>query len=281
MGSGSARAAVVTGTSSGIGAACVELLVTRGWRVFAGVRKVEDAERLAAAGAVPLSMDVTDGAGLAAAAAAVEEAVGAAGIQGLVNNAGVAVPGPLELLPVEDFQRQLDINLTGVLRCGQAFLPLLRAGRGRMVNISSMAGRIAAPMLGAYHASKWGLEGLSDSWRRELIPQGLWVALVEPGAVRSEIWDTANADAERMLEGIPEAGKRLYGPMIDASRTLVEQIVPRAIPAAAVAEAVLRALESPKPRTRYVVGRDARWALRAARWLPDKWLDRLMLKRKG
>jgi len=231
-------------------------------------------------GAEPVLLDVRDGDAVAAAAEAVGEALQGAGLQGLVNNAGVAVPGPLEFLPVEDFERQLDINLTGVLRVGQAFLPLLRGGAGRMVNVSSMAGRIAGPMLGAYHASKWGLEGLSDSWRRELIPQGMWVALVEPGAVQSEIWDTSSADAERMAEELPEEAERLYGDMFAAAEGLVAKAVARAIPAAEVAEAVRHALESAKPRTRYVVGKDAKMAVRAANWLPDRWIDRLMLKRR-
>jgi NAD(P)-dependent dehydrogenase (short-subunit alcohol dehydrogenase family) len=274
------RVVVVTGASRGIGAACVEHLAARGWRVFAGVRSAEDAARLRSAGADPLRIDVTCDESVAAAAATVAEAA-PGGVHGLVNNAGLAVPGPLEFLPVERFRHQLEVNVTGVLRCGQAFLPLLRRGRGRMVNMSSMAGRVAGPMLGAYHASKYALEGMSDSWRRELIPHGLWVALVEPGAIATDIWDTSRGMAEDIAGELPPAAQEHYGRLFEASRGAVEEVVARAIPPAAVAEAVAHALESPKPRTRYVVGDDARGAIRAARWLPDKWMDRLVLKHKG
>ncbi len=275
------RSVVVTGCSTGIGAACVRLLEEHRWRVFAGVRKESDAERLRAAGIEVLMLDVLDGEQVAEAAERVRELVGEAGLQGLVNNAGVAVPGPLEFLPIEKFQRQMEINVTGVVRVGQAFLPLLRRGRGRMVNISSMAGRVAGPMLGAYHASKWALEGLSDAWRRELIPHSLWVALVEPGAVQSEIWDTASGEAEEIASGLPEEAREHYGRMFELARDAVKEISGRAIPASTVAEAVRHALESAKPKTRYVVGQDAKAAIRAAKWLPDRWMDRIVLKHKG
>ncbi|RMH01068.1 MAG: SDR family NAD(P)-dependent oxidoreductase [Planctomycetota bacterium] len=268
---------VISGAGSGIGRACAELLRDRGWRVWAGYRRAEDGRALAAAGFRPLRLEVRDERSVAEAAATVAACCGADGLQGLVNNAGIAVAGPLEFLPLASFELQLDVNLTGVLRCGRAFLPLLRRGRGRMVNIGSMAGLIAGPMLGPYHASKWALEGLSDTWRRELLPQGVAVALIEPGAVATPIWRRSAAAAEELAAGLPEEAGRLYGRLHEGARRAAVRAEARAVPPARVAAAVRHALEARRPRTRYRVGRDARLAA-VLRWLPDRWLDRLILR---
>ncbi|MFO1125535.1 MAG: SDR family NAD(P)-dependent oxidoreductase, partial [Methylocystis sp.] len=181
------KAVVVTGASTGIGAACLALLVEKGFLVFASVRKETDAAELVArhgAAVVPLLFDVTDASAVAAAAREVEGRLEGQTLAGLVNNAGVAVPGPLLYLPIEKFLRQIEVNLIGQLQVIQAFAPLLGAGtlrngpRGRIVNMSSVAGRFAAPFLGAYNASKFALEGMSDALRRELMVYGVDVILI-------------------------------------------------------------------------------------------------------
>ena len=168
-------AVVITGASTGIGRACALDLDGRGFRVFAGVRKDEDGERLRSErpSIEPLRIDVTDAGEIAAARDRVSEEVGTAGLAGLVNNAGIAVPGPLEHLPIDEFRRQMEVNLVGQVAVTQAFLPLLRTARGRVVNIGSIGGRVALPMLGPYAASKHAMEGISDSLRRELRPWGI------------------------------------------------------------------------------------------------------------
>ena len=181
-----AKSVVITGASTGIGAACALHLDQWGWRVFAGVRKQGDAEALRAQGSArltPVSLDVTDTVSISTAASAVAGAVGAAGLAGLVNNAGIVVPGPIELLPLSDLRRQLEINVVGQVAVTQAFLPLIRAGRGRIVNMGSIAGRMATPFTGAYGASKFALEALTDALRLELQPWGISVSIIEPGAV--------------------------------------------------------------------------------------------------
>ena len=192
--------AVITGVSSGIGLGIARVLSQHGWSVFGSVRKRADGERVQrelGERFVPLELDVTDGGAVSRAADIVRERLHGRTLSGLVNNAGVAVPGPLLHQPVEDFQRQLDINVVGVLRVIQAFAPLLGADRalsgpsGRVVNISSVGGRLAPPFLGAYAASKHAIEGLSESLRRELMLYGIDVVIVGPGAVATPIWDKA------------------------------------------------------------------------------------------
>jgi NAD(P)-dependent dehydrogenase (short-subunit alcohol dehydrogenase family) len=184
-GSQTRGAVVVTGASSGIGEACARRLAGLGFQVFAGVRKAEDGDRLASEipGVTPLRIDVVDAESIAAAARTVEETAAGRGLAGLVNNAGVAVPAPIEHQPIDDFRRQIEVNLIGQVAVTQAFLPQLRAARGRIVNVSSIGGKVAVPLLGAYAASKFGLEGFSDTLRRELRPWGIEVSVIEPGTI--------------------------------------------------------------------------------------------------
>jgi NAD(P)-dependent dehydrogenase (short-subunit alcohol dehydrogenase family) len=181
-------AVVITGTSTGIGRATAVRLAGMGFRVFAGVRKPADADELAQTpGITPLIIDVTDPAIVSAAAETVASQTGSAGLRGLVNNAGITVPGPLEFLPLDDLRRQLEVNVIGPIAVTQAFLPLLRRGRGRIINIGSIGGKMSMPFLGAYHVSKFGMEALSDSLRQELRPWGIRVSLVEPGGVSTPL----------------------------------------------------------------------------------------------
>lgn len=250
------RAVVVTGASTGIGEACVARLIDRGFFVFGSVRKSADAERLSTRfgkNFAPLFFDVTDPAAIARAAQEVERWLSGATLFGLVNNAGVAVPGPLLHLPMEDFRRQIDTNLTGQLRVIQAFAPLLGARRpqggppGRIVNMSSVAGRRASPFLGAYNASKFGLEGMSDALRRELTAYGIDLILIQPGMIATPIWDKAHAADFSAFDDT------IYGP---AARRVQKWAVTggRAAPGPErVAQAVLRALTGRRPPVRIPV----------------------------
>jgi NAD(P)-dependent dehydrogenase (short-subunit alcohol dehydrogenase family) len=265
--------AVVTGASSGIGETTAQHLATLGFNVFAGVRNDADAERVAGARIEALKIDVTDQASVDAAAAQVAEAAGNAGVAALVNNAGIAVAGPLEYIDIGDFQRQMDVNVTGLLRSTQAFLPMIRQARGRIVNISSIGGRVAIPLVGPYAASKFAVEGMSDSLRRELRPWGIHVALIEPGAVATPIWERSAGEAQAMLDQAPPELTERYGEIIEAIRKESENNKTAGVPPQDVADAVAHALTASKPKTRYLVGRDAKLRAPVAKILPDRVMD--------
>lgn len=269
---------LVTGASSGIGQACAIHLDRVGWRVLAGIRRPEaiDALRAVASSRLqPVILDVTERTSIEAAAAAIRDLVGDRGLQGLVNNAGIAVAGIAEFLPVERLREQFEVNFFGQVAVTQALLPLVRAGDGRVVNMSSISGRHAAPFFSPYAASKHALEAWSDSLRQELAMWGLHVAVIEPGAVDTPIWESGEARARRIVEEMPEAGRSLYAAAVTAGLDTTRRGGQRGIPAQRVAEAVEHALTAPSPRARYVIGRDAQAQAAAKRFLPDTWVDRL------
>ncbi len=272
---------VITGASKGIGRSAALRLDEQGWRVFAGVRRDDDGDALraeASARLTPLLLDVASRSSLQAAVALVEQAVGQEGLQGLVNNAGIVVPGPLEFLPVDDLRLQLEVNVIGLAATTQAFLPALRRGKGRIVNVGSINGRLAVPFTGAYCASKHALEAYSDSLRMELRPWAIDVSLIQPGAVATPIWDTSRARVREIARQMPEAATRLYGRIIE--RALRDQGPPaHAVPPEAVARVIERALLSPRPRARYPLGRDTRLGLLLAR-LPDRLRDFILVRRR-
>ena len=207
------RAAVVTGSSTGIGRASALALARDGFRVFAGVRKPEDGEALVAAAEgelEPLSLDVADGDAIAAAAERVREATGGR-LAGLVNNAGVVVPGPVEGVDLDELRRQLEINVVAQVAVTQAFLPQLRAAHGRVVFMSSIGGRMSLPYLSPYNASKHALEAIGDSLRQEVGPFGVDVAIVEPGAVATPFWDKGLAEAPKARAAMDPELLELYG----------------------------------------------------------------------
>ncbi|MGE5281268.1 MAG: SDR family NAD(P)-dependent oxidoreductase [Chloroflexota bacterium] len=270
------RSALVTGSSTGIGRATALRLDREGWRVFAGVRREEDAESLrteASERLVPVTLDVTDSGQIAAAAEAVEETVGGSGLDGLVNNAGVAILGPLETIPLDDFRRQLEVNLTAQVAVSQALLPAIRRARGRVVFVSSIGGRMALPFGGPYHAAKFGLEAATDCLRQELRPWGIHVSAIEPGSIDTPIWERGERFADEISSRAPATQEELYGATIERFRAAVRRTAERGISPEKVAAAIARALTARRPRTRYVVGADARGQALAARFLPDRALD--------
>lgn len=266
------RSVVITGASSGIGEACALRLAARGWRVFGGVRRPEDGERLRAAGVVPLELDVTDADQIAVAAAAV-----GAELHGLVDNAGVALSSPLELVPLDELRLQLEVNLVGQVAVTQGFLPALRTSRGRIVIMGSIAGRSALPFLGPYAASKFALEAIADSLRVELRPWRIGVSIVEPGTIRTPIWAKGAARAEALRAQFPASADELYGGTIAHFREVAVKRGLRGVAPDEVAKAVEHALSADRPRARYLVGRDARLRARLQR-LPTRVRDRVLAR---
>jgi NAD(P)-dependent dehydrogenase (short-subunit alcohol dehydrogenase family) len=274
------RSVLIIGASTGIGRASALRLDAAGWRVFAGVRREEDAAALRKAGSgrlVPLLLDVTDAGQIAAAAARIGEVVGEAGLDGLVNNAGVSLPSPLETMPIDDFRRQIEVNLTGQVAVTQALLPQIRVARGRVVFISSIGGRIAFPFTGAYHAAKFGIEAVGDVFRRELRGWGISVSVVEPGSIATEIWDRGEQAADEIGARSP-AREELYGKAIAHYRKVIRSTADRGIPPEKAASVIEHALDARRPRTRYLVGLDAKVQARLKYLIPTRVFDRIVIR---
>jgi len=276
------NAVLISGAATGIGAATALRLARRGTPVLANVRREADGAALVAEGGSnvrPLVFDVTDAAAIERVRAELAAEPGFA-LDALVNNAGIGLAGPLEILPLADIRKQLEVNVIGALALTQAFLPMLRATRGRLINVTSIAGKFAAPFGGAYAASKFALEAASDALRLELAPFGIRVVMVEPGAVKTKFWERGAAAAEAMLEHVPPERLALYRGVLERFRSYVLKTVETAASADRVAATIERALVSPKPRARYLVGADARLQLVLAR-LPEPVRDAMVRNALG
>ncbi len=263
------RSVVVTGASTGIGHACALRLDGLGLRVFAGVRREEDGRALkqqASERLVPISLDVVDPASIAAATQAVSVALGDAGLDGLVNNAGIAVAAPLE------------VTVTGQIAVTQAFFPLLRRARGRIVNMGSIGGRLASPFLGPYAASKFAMEALTDCLRVELRPWGMHVAIVEPAGIATPIWDKSIGEADRLLQSMPQQLFDYYGPAISGVRKFAARSGKSGMPTSVVADAVAHALTARRPKTRYPVAQNAWLITQVIARLPDRLRDTIITR---
>lgn len=274
---------LVTGTSTGIGAATAAHLATNGFHVFAGVRREADGETLRAlapGNLTPLILDVTDEAAISAAAATVADAVGNRGLAGLVNNAGIAKPAPIEFQPLADFRTQLEVNLFGPVAMIQAFLPLIRRAGGRIVNVGSIGGLLVLPLNGAYSASKFGIRAVSDALRLELRQWSIHVSLIEVAPVKTAIFDKTYAELDRLEQRLGEAGYRLYEEQAAAVRTATEKAAADADPPLVIAKAIADALTSDKPKTRYLVGHGGKQVAVAAA-LPDRARDRALARELG
>lgn len=276
------KTVVVTGVSSGIGHATATRLLQKGYRVFGSVRTRAEADRLQAewgSSFTPLLFDVTDGAAVHAAVAELSTHLAGSGLGALINNAGIAVAGPLQLQPLEVIRQHFEVNVIGLLRVTQALLPLLGARPnhpvppGRIINISSVGGEIAGPFIGAYHGTKFALEGLSHTLRRELQLYGIDVAVVGPGSVNTPIWDKG-AD-------VGPYAQTPYGPAMKAYLEYTIEQGRKGYPPAYLGAQVVDILEKAHPRTRYalVPGRFQNWIL--PRLLPARVLDRLVGKNTG
>jgi len=275
------RFVLVTGASTGIGAACALGCAAQGMTVFAGVRNLDAGEALRRAGGtaiVPLYLDVTDTDSIRRATDQVREAVGQAGLSGLINNAGIVVGSPLEVVPLTALRQQLEVNVVGQIAVTQALLPLLRTARGRIVNMGSIAGRATMPLMGPYCASKYALESLTDALRLELQPWGIHVSIVEPGSIATPIWHKSQRAADKLSASVGPVAHGLYGEAIQKVRKAVDQAAERAISPEAVVRAVLHALTVPRPKTRYLVGIDAKIRATMIKWLPDRLHDWLLTK---
>ncbi|MCG3777514.1 MAG: Diacetyl reductase [(S)-acetoin forming] [Nitrospira sp.] len=273
------QSVVITGASTGIGAACALHLDALGFRVFAGVRRYEDGASLRVRGSqrlLPVLLDVTDAVSIAQAAAQVHEAVGGEGIAGLVNNAGIVVAGPLEVLPIAELRKQFGVNVIGALAVTQAFLPLLRVRRGRIVNMGSIAGRVTVPFLGPYSMSKFALEAMTTALRLELDGWGIEVSIVEPGAIATPIWEKSIKAADLLQASTTHDALPLYAEHFACVRRAIDEAARRAISVDAVARAVEHALTARRPRTHYLVGSDAKFRALLALLLPHRMQDVLL-----
>ncbi|MCK1737575.1 SDR family oxidoreductase [Bradyrhizobium sp. 138] len=277
------RSVVVTGVSTGIGWASAKVLLGRGFRVFGSVRKQTDADRLKAefgANFTPLMFDVTDEPAVLAAGRQVREALGGETLAGLVNNAGIAVAGPLLELSADEFRRQMDINVVGPVIATQAFGPLLgsdpslKGPKGRIVMISSVAGKNGNPFSAPYCASKHAVEGLSESLRRELMLYGIDVIIVAPGAVKTPIWDKAEQMDLSVYKNSP------YFPALNKVLAFMMKLGEAGLPAEQIGEVVVEALTAAKPRVRYQVTPDPMRHMMQA-MLPKRAVDRIYAKRLG
>src|SRR5579859_1540586 len=280
----STGAVLVTGASSGMGKACALRLSQAGFTVFAGVRKERDAQMLKQEGSsrlIPVILDVTNEQTIMQACQIIRESVGDAGLVGLVNNAGVGVTAPIELVPLDELRRQFDINVIGQVAVIQAFLPLIRAARGRIINVGSVGGQTTIPFGGPLCASKYAIESINDAMRMELRPWGIQVVLVAPGSIRTPAVDKLVQDSEAMLQTFPADGSRHYARAYRAFvQTFVKHEEAGALPEV-MANVVLKALTADRPNTRYPVGPLSRRLLLLSCLLPARVFDLFKIRLFG
>lgn len=280
------KSALITGSSTGIGRETAFHLAARGWRVFAGVRRELDARSLSEEAAArrlsgrldPVILDVTNQAQIAATASAVSAAVGPAGLDALVNNAGIPIVGPVEAVPLDRWRRQFDVNFFGHIAVTQACLPMLRAARGRIVLVSSIAGLIGQPFLSPYCASKHALEAVGDALRIELAPDGVGVTLLEPGAIKTPIWKRGEENTRAVEDAMPPDLAARYRDRLERVKKMASDAEAKGLPASACARAIERALTARRAPARIILGTDARLGAFFQRLLPARLFD-LVLRR--
>ncbi len=276
-------AIVITGASTGMGEYCALGLAQRGYRVFAGVRKAADGEdlRKRASGQLePLIIDVVNEAQVHEAAKTVERALGGEPLLALWNNAGITVNGPLEFMPLNDLRRQLEVNVVGQVAATQAFLPMIRKSKGRILITGSIGGFFTTPMLIPYCMSKYAMEAMADGLRRELRPFDVQVVLLEPGGIKSKIWEKGISESEIFLKNAPPQMMEVYGWLIKALQRVAPQMEKGSKSPQEVLDCVIHALESPRPKTRYRMGANST-AQKIISKLPDRVQDALVGKMMG
>ena len=269
---------VVTGASTGIGAATARELARRGFHVLAGVRRGTDADAVRATNLEPIMLDITDEAEIAALVKQIADDHKRRPLRALVNNAGIGLNAPVEALPLSEWRRLLDVNLFGHVAMMQALLPSLIESRGSVVNISSVGGKVAMATYGPYAASKFALEAVSDALRREVEPLGVKVIVVEPGAVTTEMLGRVAVTGERITSGMTTEQHGRYAVLMHSIISQAQAAVPRGTSAEQVGRVIADAITNMRPRTRYTVGRDAAIIVRLARFLSDRMLDRLLAR---
>lgn len=267
---------VVTGTSSGIGRATAEKLAADGFHVLAGVRCQEDADKIKQKNIEPVILDVTAIDTLRALAERVEQDPLGRPLRAVVNNAGIAVNAPLEMVPLDEFRRQIEVSVIGQVAVIQELTPALLNSGGRVVNIGSVGGKISMPGFGIYSAAKYAMEAINDSLRREMSSFGLKVIMITPGGVSTSLSEKGVTTADRLSKLMTPDQHRRHDRLFDAVKAQAESWATDGIPPKKVAEVVSRAIHESKPRTRYTVGRDSALLTRLVRILPDKLLDRML-----
>jgi NAD(P)-dependent dehydrogenase (short-subunit alcohol dehydrogenase family) len=278
------EAVLITGAASGIGRACALLLDKLNFQVYAGVRDAEEGsylKRESSERLTPISLDIVNDESIRKAVKTVTSDLGESRLSGLVNNAGITLHGPLEFISRAAFRSVLEVNVLGQLAVTQAFLPLLRETRGRIVNIGSVNGKIASAFKGPYCASKFALEALTDALRMELRPWGIEVCIVQPGSVSTPMWQKIMAAEEDLEKNLPEEGKSLYGQALRKRHQYTHQQAKSAIPAEKVASVVAHALTVGRPKARYIVGTKTKIAFLIAKFMPDRLRDNLISARRG
>lgn len=270
---------LITGASTGIGEACAIRFDRLGWKVYAGVRRAADGEALkqqAGPNLTPVILDVTDDAHIEAFAKQI--AADSGRLDGLVNNAGVGRGGPLEFLELSEWREQMEINVFGQIAVTKALLPFIRSATGRVVFIGSIGGRLGSPLMGPYNASKFAIEGIGHALRQELAPKGVHVSVIEPGAIKTKIWEKAEDTMARLRAELPPIALEEYAEALDTFAKGLEMNARNGAPAEAVAKVVEHALTAGRPRTRYLVGKDAKLVGSLQRVLPDRAIDFLVSK---
>jgi NAD(P)-dependent dehydrogenase (short-subunit alcohol dehydrogenase family) len=271
------RNVLVTGASTGIGRATAEHLKRRGFHVIAGVRKEADGKELADLGIEIALIDVTDEATIAATA----KQVGDRPLAGLVNNAGISIGGPMEFLPIDKLRQQLEVNVIGLVATTQAMMPALRLATGRVVNIGSVAGRVASPFVAPYNASKFAVEAITDAWRQELAPWGIKMIVIEPGSVSTPIWTKGAEQVAEARETLPVEALEKYGKAMSAFDGILARMDRMGIEPVKVAQLVEKALTARSPRARYLIGPDARMQVGLKTVLPTRAFDKAVEKLMG
>ncbi|MBU1171025.1 MAG: SDR family oxidoreductase [Proteobacteria bacterium] len=272
---------LISGCSSGIGLECALTLSRAGWRVFAGVRNPDDGislEKESSGNITPLILDISDEHSVKQAVLKLEADLGDRGLNALINNAGIAVQGPLEFVSLRLFEKQMQVNVTGHLCVTQLCLPMLRKAKGRIIFISSESGRFTLPLIGPYTASKYALEALANTFRMELLPSGIRVSLIEPGSVKTNIWTKAEKDGLRLLKDLPEQASHYYKNELRLLALGPKLINKTASPVEHVVKKVVHSLTAKRPKIRYVVGIEARFLLTFYTLVPTRWTDWITVK---
>jgi NAD(P)-dependent dehydrogenase (short-subunit alcohol dehydrogenase family) len=276
-GSGSGREfVIVTGASTGIGAATARELAARGFHVLAGVRRAADADTLRATNLEPILLDITKEAEVAAVVEQITKDPERRPLRGLINNAGIGINAPVETLPIAEWRRLFDVNLFGHVSMIQALLPTLIESRGTVVNISSIGGKVAMATYGPYASSKFALEAVSDALRREVEPLGVKVVVIEPAAVRTGMLDRVADIGERITRGMTIGQRGRYAALMHAVVAQAQAAIPQGISPEAAARVIADAVTNKRPRARYTIGRNAATVVRLTRFLTDRMLDSLL-----